>query len=34
MKQYYEDHFQALIDAKPVLLELKRGGGDADDKDD
>ena len=30
MRQYYLDHFQALIEAKPDTLEKKRGGDEED----
>ena len=33
LRQYYLDHFQALIEAKPAALEKKRGGSNEDDKE-
>ena len=33
LRQYYLDHFQALIEAKPATLEKKRGGANEDDKE-
>jgi hypothetical protein len=33
LRQYYLDHFQALIEAKPPTLEKKRGGDNEDDKE-
>ena len=33
LRQYYLDHFQALIEAKPATLEKKRGGSNEDDKE-
>lgn len=33
LRQYYLDHFQALIEAKPPALEKKRGGDNEDDKE-
>ena len=34
LKQYYQDHFQALIEEKPPILVKKRGGVTDDDKDE
>ena len=34
LKQYYLDHFQALIEEKPPILVKKRGGVTDDDKDE